>query len=193
MPASRLFVLFALSFTLLPASGSAQEVEFDIPTEIDIVQGRLSVTFQDGISEETARLLVTGLGYGIIETAFEPRLVWTTLQSRLSARQMRQLRNDPRVIDVQQTAIPQPVETIADDEREQPNPQFSLAITFIPTVSQEEAAELLDTSIGATLSRSEKRPNELVIEVGDQDAEAFTALEGLDEVKWVTYVGVAGE
>ena len=192
MDTSRLFLIFVLTVTLLPASSSAQEVEFDIPSEIDIVQGRLSITFRDAVTEETARQLVTNLGYEVIDAVFEPGIVWANLQNRLSNRQIRQLTRDPRVIDVAQTAIPQPVETSANDEQPTNNPQYALVVTLLPTVSQKEATELLASTEGAVFSRMEKRPNELVIEVGDQDAEAFATLEDRDEVKWVTYVGVAG-
>ena len=192
MDTSRLIVVLVFTFTLLPASSSAQEVEFDIPSEIDIVQGQLSITFQDAVTEETARRLVTGLGYEVIDAIFEPRLVWANLQNRLSNRQIRQLTSDSRVIDIAQTAIPQPVQTTTHDEHQANNPQYSLVLTLTPTVSRKEAMELLASTVDAVFSRMEKRPNELIIEVGDQDAEAFATLEDRDEVKWVTYVGVAG-
>ena len=173
--------------------GLAQEVDFEVPTEINIVQGRLSVAFNDNVHEETARLLVTGLGYDIIESSFGPLYVWATLKSRLTPDQVRRFEADDRVESLSQTPIPEPVLTINDETFEKNHPDFSLAITFKSNVSQDEAANLLKDITGARISRTEKQPNEIVIDVGDQDAEAFSMLEGLDNVKWVTYIGMSGE
>ena len=188
----KLLFILALLVTLSPATSSAQEVKFDMPTEINIIQGRLSVAFNDNVHEETARLLVTGMGYDIIDTVFEPRYIWANVRNRLSSNRIRQIEANPKVLSISQTALPQPVLSINDEAVERTRPRFSLAITFASTVSQEEAAAFLKESLNTTIAKSEKRPNELVIDVGDQDAEAFSMLEGRDEVKWVTYVGVPG-
>jgi hypothetical protein len=136
-------------------------------------------------------LIVTGFGYQIIESAFEPYRVWASLPDRLAPDQVDRLEADPRVISLSQTPLPEQGIAASDEATGIERPKYTLAIVFESHVGPGQAAGLLEDIAGVAISRTEKRPNELVIEVGDQDAEAFDALDGIEGVKWVTYVGEA--
>ncbi len=178
-----------LAICLFSSTGMAQEVDFEVPSEINIIQGRLSVTFKDNIKEQTADELIESLGYSIFQSTFESRLAMSTSEKALTQAEENALENDPRVLGIQQEPLPASVQST---NAQRSLPRFNITVSFQSHTSETEAKELLNRVTAIPFTFPQKRPNELVIDVGNEDEAAFAQLDGREEVKWVTYVGVAG-
>ena len=178
-----------LATCLIVQATWGQEVDFEIPTEINIIQGRLSVAFRDGVKEQAAEALIQSLGYSVLQSIFESRRALSTTGTRLTEEEKSSLENDPHVVNIQQDTLPEHIRSTTAQHKQ---PQFSITVFFQSHISEKEAREILHEITAIPFTYPPKRPNELVVEVGDQDETAFVILQGRDEVKWVTYVGVAG-
>lgn len=184
-------IAFCSLFSLAGFAGlaKAQEVDFDVPTEINIIDGRLSVTFQDHVSEPEAQALVMGMGLGILQSNFKELHANSLTDRRFTEQERSQLEKNPRVEEVKDRALPTRIRSTDNADQ---LPRYSLAVNFTPNTSQEQALEILQAATPFTFSFIPKPANEIVVEVdGGQEENAVTMLQDQDEVKWVTYVGVA--
>lgn len=152
----------------LPAA-QAQTVEYTIPTEYDLVPGRLSVTFVDTLSEQAARAVLADLGYTVVDTShFAPTVVEVVDASDLSPADLNALKAVSEIRDVVLVA-------------------GRLRLRLDPTLDRKDAANLVRRHIpnGRILGYS-TRPHELIIVVPETKEE--TALERLEAHPLVRYV-----
>lgn len=182
-----LALLLMLSFV---PSALAQEVEFNIPTEINIVQGRLSVTFKDHVNSDDAKTLIQNLGYAITQESFPQLLVSATSTREIREEEIRYLREEYGLVNLSRSPAPENTRSINRKPAAQA-PRYILTFTFPSTTSKDLAHKILK-DLPITITRMDKRPNEMVINVGDQDAEAMSQLNGHEYIKYVTYLGEAG-
>ena len=178
-----------LALFFYAATSNAQSVDLDIPTEINIIQGRLAVTFYDEVKEEAAHALITSFNYDVLKSTFEPRTIFTSSKEMLSQSVINKLEQDERIIEVTQTALPSDIQATNGTYD---NSQIKIAISFKSHISKKEAENVVVNELALPFSYTIKLPNEIVIEVGDQDEEAVALLQDRDEVRWVTYIGVPG-
>ena len=185
-----LFTLVCCLLLLCSHQAFAQEVEFHIPDQINIVQGQLSVTFKDHVSLEDAKSLIQNFGYPITKESF-PRLhVSATSQRLLGEDELRTLKQEHGVDDLIHRPAPDNIRTINGEPTDQA-PKYILTLSFPGTTSKEQVQQLLKDLL-IKITKMDKLPSEMVIDVGDQDAEAMSRLSGHAYIKWVTYMGVAG-
>lgn len=154
----------------IPAA--AQTIEFEVPEQIEVVPGRLAVTFADTVAEATARAVVGRAGYEIARVDFYPVVVWTAEAAPAAEAA---LRADTRV---------RAVEARADGGR---------TVTLVSTLTAEAARALVEAA-GLAVAGVSKRSGEVTIVVAEGEEEA--ALERLSaepSVRYVTYVGAAVE
>ncbi len=180
------------TFTLCTHHVIAQNVDFELPTEINVVQGRLSVAFNDGVREQEAQALIESLGYSVLQTNFKPLLASASTDKPLSEDQLNVLRSNPLVLGVDESDFR------ALDNRqikstipELKGPGYQTSVTFQPYISENEALRILDETTNTAFDLIARPANEIIIDVGEEDEAAFAQLDGHEKVKWVTYVGVA--
>lgn len=183
-----LITLLLMLWNVFPAY--AQEVEFNIPSEISIVQGQLSVTFKDHVKPEDARKLIQRFGYAITRESFPQLQVSAHTPREITEEEIRLLRQELGLENLNQRPAPEKISSSNGISLEQA-PKYFLTFTFPSTTSQNMVRKLL-RDLPLTITKMSKLPNELVIDVGDQDAEAMSQLNGHESIKWVTYMGVAG-
>ncbi len=186
-----IFILALLLMFCFSPFAVAQEVEFNIPTEINIVQGQLSVTFKDHVNPDDAKTLIQNLGYAITQESFPQLLVSATSTREIQEEEIRLLRQEHDLVNLSQRPAPENIRSIKRKPVEQA-PKYFLTFTFPSNTSKDLAHKVLN-ELSITITRIEKKPNELVIDVGDQDAEAMSQLNGHEYIKYVTYMGEAGE
>lgn len=187
--------LLIILFTLT-GSGHvlAQNVDFEIPTEINIIEGRLAVAFKDGIREADARALVESLGYDALQVNFKPLSAVAGTPTAMSEEVLSRLKATDGVLDVHEGQRPENTESLTtsplppDIEMQ----RYKTWVKFQSHLSQSEAEAILGAFTDVPFSFITKPANEIVIGVGDDDEAAFARLDGHEIVKWVTYVGVAG-
>ncbi len=183
-----LSVLVVCLSLLFVDSSTAQEVDFEVPSEINIIQGRLSVAFNDNISSEKANEMLVSMGYNALQSTFKFRIAKSTSSSAMKHETLEKLRAHPLVFSAEQSQFTEPVFSTNQDQEE---PQFHITVQFLSHVTEAEAKKVLKKNSNLSFSFIPKPSNEIIIDVGHQDEEAYLALQERDEVKWVTYVGVA--
>ena len=171
----------------------AQEVEFEIPSEIDIVQGRLSVVFEHGVGEEEALQLIRSAGYEIIDVQFSPLVVSGTLTEQISAETIQLIESEATVYSTTIEGSPGAYLAPSQDSENLPRPIYVLITTFTEDISEVEAGEILSNYVAMRNVKIDSIPNEVIIEVGDRDEEAIAQLQGLKQIQWVTYIGISTE
>ena len=179
--------IVSLSFLLVDSS-IAQDVDFEVPSEINIIQGRLSVAFKDNITSEKASAMVESMGYSTLQSTFKFRIAKSTSPSAMEDATLKKLRAHPMVFSVNQSQLTEPIFSTRPDQEK---PRFQITVQFLSHVSEKEAKNVLKKNSDLSFSFLPKPSNEIVIDVGHEDEEAYLALQERDEVKWVTYVGVA--
>ena len=167
---------------------NAQEVDFDVPTEINIIQGRLSVAFHDGVGKQDATVLMKTLGYPVLQTHFYDWRSEARSSKMLSEEQVRDIKETPGVLNVSQTALGNIHTTTASNAPA--SSAYLIVITFASHISRNAAKEVLKPFSDFEFTQIASPANEMVIEVGDQDEVALAVLQTQQQVKWVTYVGV---
>ncbi len=190
MTTSILNVILAV-LLLGPVQAFAQEVEFIIPTEIDIIPGRLSVTFEAGTTEDTARRLIDSLGYRIHNVTFQPLTITGTSVNYISDSALQRLESRPEVLSTRMAALPVDRERAVNPD-DIVSPQYRLAVTFAAGITQRQAREIVSEEVRLHTLDINARPNEIVIDVGEQDEEAVGVLEVQKIVRRVTYVAAPG-
>ena len=183
----RLHALFLLFFLAGPSL--AQEVEFIMPTTIEIIPGQLSVVFEEGIAEQEAKDIITTLGYEILESTFLPLLLTTTLDEPIPDDVRQALEAEEGITATQFYATQAPIFSAKSETTTRSTPEYRLTVTFEETITQKEAETMLSRHVLLKNLSVEALPDEIIINVGDQDEEAITSLEQRKEVRWVTYIG----
>ncbi len=179
--------LVVILFLCFPAY--AQEVEFNIPTEIDIVQGQLSIVFKEDVSESQARQYLEQLPYDILDVNFFPVLITGELEKPLDEKVIQKMREDKRILTVEQQTTPGPI-LDTNVSTETGPPRLILHTSYPAGTSSAQAKKALKKHVRRLESiRIESLPNEIIVDVGDQDEEAFDLLQSNKIVKWVSYVG----
>lgn len=182
-------VFFSLVVVLgFAVPSQAQEVDFDMPAEINIIQGRLSVVFNEGVGAMDAEALMQSLGYPILQTHFYD---WTSrahAEKMLDEDQIRKIEDTPGVLNVSQMSLGNVQNTTTPDEPAFPG--YLIDVTFASHITRTDAAEILKSLAGFTFNPVSTPPNELIIEVGDKDEVAMSVLQNQEQVRWVTYVGI---
>ncbi len=188
------FSLISFSFlSLCAGTSSAQNVDFELPTEINVVQGRLSVAFNDGVNEQEAQALIESLGYSVLQTNFKPLLASAFTDKPLPEKQLSALRSNPLIQEIYESDL----QAVQDNQvrstlSERRKSRYQTSVRFQPYISGAEALRILSESTNTAFNLVARPANEIIIDVGDEDEIAFTQLDGHVKVKWVTYVGVAG-
>ena len=182
-------IVSLLLILFLCFSAQAQEVEFNIPTEIDIIQGQLSIVFKEDVSEPKARRYLEQLPYNILDVNFSPVVIIGELGKPLEERTLQKMRKDERILNVEQQTTSGPI--LSTDVSIEPGPPKSmLFVTYPAGTSPSQAKKWLRKHVKRLRSmRIESLPNEIIVDVGNQDEEAFELLQSNKLVKWVSYVG----
>ncbi len=179
-----------LCLFFVPIKSMGQEVDFEVPTEINIIQGRLSVVFVDGIAEEAANELIAALGYSTLQSSFYNLNANARSEKPLTTDELSYLREHPDIVEANQVYLDNNIQS-TDPGQNSAFQRYNITLAFESNTTQKEATQILKRLATHTFTFAQKPSNEIVIEVGDQDETAITILQGRDEVKWVTYVGVA--
>ena len=201
--------LCSLALLSLSAASLAQTVDFNPPTEIEIVQGKLAITFTEATSEAEARALLDGLGLEAPEIAFAPAYLWAASDDSLTAGEIATLEADSSVFSVAQQSREAELqrhrerldgvtgEDVATEGLSVDDPNFTassipkhrISLEVDRTLSEERAEQILAEIDGLALQRLEKRPSELVIDVPEDEDEAIVAaLEASPIVEYVAYL-----
>lgn len=170
----------------------AQNVDFEIPTEINIIEGRLSVAFKDGIHEAEARSLMASLGYDVLQVHFKPLIAVSSTPSALDEEVVGRLRAADGVLNVHAGKLPESAVSTGVPPWPSDTNGYKTWVEFQSHLSAASAVAILKAHTHAPFAFITKPANEIVIDVGDEDEAAFSRLDGHEKVKWVTYVGVAG-
>ena len=178
---------------LLSVSLHAQQVEFNIPAEINIVEGRLSVVFKDHVAEEEALQLITQLNYKVLEVSFSPVVINGELKNPVTEEVLGNIRTDKRVLDVTFYTTPTTHLLNTVEETEPSTPSTMISVTFHTGISPSQAKQQLQKYVKLVSSTVHTLPNEIIVDVGSDDDVAFELLQERKQVKWVSYVGAPGD
>lgn len=178
------FLFFALACCLLNNMLAAQTIEYELPTEYNLVPGRLSVTFADSVSEDQALTMLVERSYEVEASRFTPVMVLARLADSLSADQEAFLRDAKSVQSFEAfRPIPDP---LPDGVTSSP---YMLHVSFHSTTPEAEATSLLVQIDGLRIQSVRSLPKEMtvVVPVGrEEDAEAILA--ALPGVRYVSYL-----
>ena len=180
------FSVLLILFFILCTPILAQEVEFHIPTEIDIIQGQLSVVFNEDVSEDEALAIIKRLNYNVLEINFSPVIITGEVEKAVEDKILRKLHADKRTLEVKQYTSP----VISHDPVETATKQM-IAVTFQTGQTSTQAKKWLKKRVHLLSVNSQTLPNEMIISVGNQDEEAFEVLQDHKKIKWVSYVGTS--
>lgn len=177
---------FLLLLVLLAGSARAQTVEYTIPTEYELVAGRLSVTFADTTSEAEARRVLETFGYAVLDSSrFVPVRVEAMHPAPFSETQRAALEALPEVSRVTIHAEhPPPSDPLHE------TPRYVLDIALDARLTKEEATAIVRTHAPEwTITSVDKRPNELTILLPeDAEDEAVERLGAHPLVRYVAYL-----
>ena len=179
--ASIILLLFVTAFS--PCLG--QEVEFEIPEEISIVPGRLSVVFNEDVTEERARGLIASMQYEILEVKFLPLQIIGETESEISDRKLNRMNKEKGV----ETVVRYSDRVVFQEGDPEGSPGYRIAATFHDGITESKARKILKKHLRLISAKTIALPKEIVIDVGDNDEEAFDRLQNNKDVRWVTYVG----
>lgn len=175
--------LLALIALALPVR--AQTVEYELPTSIEVVPGKLSVTFADTVDAASARAFVEALGYRVEAVNFYDVVVSARADTTLAPGAVERLRADPRVRSVEQETLFAPDD--APDYLRAHYPAYTVTLGLAPSLHSEAARAFATEVPGLRDVRVRKLPNDLVVAV-DDEAAALEALEASPLVAYVTYL-----
>ena len=167
-------ILSVLLFAPLAATG--QTIDYEIPSEYDLVPGRLSVTFADSVPEEAARQLLAEAGdYEIVDAAFPPlRFVAQGADALLEA-PCRALRSDSLLM-LTQPAPPSPVCT-------------GQPIEGTTALTESALRDYLLETYALRLRSTTQRPGAVTLAVPEgTEHTVIERLEGQPGVKYVSFL-----
>ncbi|MDX1545363.1 MAG: hypothetical protein R3247_00155 [Rhodothermales bacterium] len=171
----------------LPLGGvAAQTVEYTIPETVELVPGRLAVTFAEEVSEPVARALVERAGYRVVEAHFHPVRLTAQTETLLTPAQEAALRDHPAVIglDVLDRFAPiPPAEHPAEALR------YEVILVLAPGITAAEARQHASRVPALRFGAPHRLPNDLIIavEAGGEE-QAIDALGAVPLVRYVTYL-----
>ena len=179
-------LLLLLVIVYLPCL--AQEVEFEIPSEISIVPGQLSVVFSEEVTEERARALIESMQYEILELTFSPLQIIGHTESAISDQTLNRLNNEKGIDTVVRYSEAEMLQRrdLTNQDRET---AFMIAATFQDGITQSNAKKILKKHVRLRTARTIAMQKEIIIQVGENDEAAFDLLQAQEGVRWVTYVG----
>jgi hypothetical protein len=174
----------------LPGRLVAQQAEFSVPEEIEIVSGRLAVTFVDGVAEAEAVRWLREEGYEPEVVHFQPVSALVVSSEPFAEEVLTALRARAGVVEV--TTWPDPLDRLSDVSSG-PAP-FYLRIRFDPATSEDAIRALVEEVTGLAPAEIHRIPNDIEIRVPEgEEALALEALQGHPWVRYVTYVAVPGD
>lgn len=175
----RLLMLAALLLLIAPAA--AQTVEYELPTEIEVVPGRLSVTFADTVGEARARRLVRAAGYDVVESRFKAVEVSAYAARPLPADLRTALAGHEAVADVHESEVvcaPSGLNEVC---------RVAVTLFLHYRLPDDVLADLLTPNVH--LHAVARVPRDLVVAVEQgREEEASTALGALPAVRYVAYL-----
>lgn len=155
----------------------AQTIEFEPPAQIEVLGGKLSVTFHAGVSEADGRALLDSLGYVVEAVSFPPVQVQALTEAPLTEAQRAALLAQPRAQSVS------PLLTGSDQA------PYSVSVLFEPGTTTPQAAAAVRSVSGLRIQSVSTRPNEIVIVLPDaEEATERTAIDTLEDSPLVRYV-----
>lgn len=170
---------------VLAGPARAQTVEYELPTSIEVVPGKLSVTFADTVAAEAAQALVASLGYRVEAVNFYDVQVTARADTTLGPGTVARLEADPRVRGVAQRVLHAPED--APDYVRAHYPAYEVVLALDPALHSEAARAFATAVPGLRDVRVRKLPNDLVVAV-DDEAAALEAFEASALVAYVTYL-----
>ena len=173
---------------LLSIPAFAQEVEFEIPAEIDIVQGQLSVVFQEDVGEKKAIEIIRTFQYEVLETNFSPIVITGQINSKLSDSVLENMKADKLIEEAVQFTTPGPLLSTNEGDEIRDSVEM-ISVTFAFETTRAQARKALDKYVTLLSVQTHQLPNEIIISVGGQDEEAFEQLQNHKDIRWVSYVG----
>lgn len=179
------FVLFLSLGALFAPPVHAQTVEFTLPEAIDVVPGKLSVTFADSVDEDAAVAFVKERGFSVEAVNFYAVRLRAASDSALSEAQIAAWEADPRVLSVR--VQPEDADALAERLGQTP-PANAFTLVLDPALSRAEAHAVASVVPGVRILDVEKLPNDLVVGVGEDDEGALEVLEASPLVAYVTYL-----
>ena len=171
----------------------AQEVEFNIPTGIDIIQGQLSVVFKDNVDQEKALQIIEEFGYDTLSVHFSPVVVDAQIEKPISKKILQQIKANTEIWEINQQLIPR---TIPGDLDQTPNDlptEARINVTFKEGTPHKKVLKLLKKYVTLLSFNVNSLPNEMIIDVGEQDEKAFELLQENKHIKRVSYIGASEE
>lgn len=163
-------LLFAAA---LPAQ--AQTVSFEVPQEVRIAPGLLSVVFVDGVAESDAVDWLRGAGYETVRATFSEVVARVQSSEPFPEARVAALRDHVDVVWAEPLRTQQGI--------------WQLRVRLAPTLSPDAAQALIRERIGLTPFEVVKIPNDVEIRVPEGEEElALEAIEASDRVSYVTYV-----
>lgn len=179
-------LLIALLAGLPLGSTAAQTVEYSIPETVELVPGRLAVTFADAVSEPVARALVERAGYRVVEGHFHPVRLTAPARTLPTPAQETVLRDHPAVVSLEVldrfAQIP-PAEHPAEALR------YEVILVLAPGITDAEARQHTGRVPALRFGAPHRIPNDLIIavEAGGEE-QAIDALGAAPLVRYVTYL-----
>ena len=187
------FSFVLILWILISNSLFAQEVEFDIPEEIDIIPGQLSVVFQEGVEKEHAIQVIEQYKYEVLNINFSPIVVSGELKSPLNSERIQKMEAHKSIISVEQLAAGNPSLNLEEETTTEHSLTSTISITFVPGLKQKQVKKLVNKYTQLVTMRIQTLPNEIVIHVGEREEEAFNRLQKNKRVRWVSYIGAPGD
>lgn len=183
------FITFLFVICCLSISLHAQEVEFHIPDEIEILQGQLSVVFNEDVKEVEALSIIAGYDYEVLKTNFTPVIVSGNVEAALDADLIHKITADESILTAHQFTMPGTILTTRTED--DPTPEHRISVTFAAGITKKQAEEALKKYIQLTSMDIQSLPNEVIISVGNEDQKAFDSLQENEHIRWVSYVGTS--
>ncbi len=179
--------LLVLLLGLLPvAYARAQQAELVLPDEIELVPGRLAVTFADGVPESEARAWLGDLGYTIDGVHFGEVVATVLTSEPLAGAMLDALRARDEVVSVDASGTEQGATDAPAAHR--------FVVHLRPHLSAAEARLVVAETTGLVVDDIRKVPNDIEIQVPEgEEAMEVEALQQHPIVKYVTYVAIPGE
>lgn len=162
-------------------------MEFEIPTNISIVPGQLSVVFNEDVTEERARTLMKSMHYEILEVKFYPLQMIGGVAEQVSDRILDRLKREEEITDVEYYSTH---DVFSTENPGSESSRYQIAATFTDGTTESQARKVLKKHLTLDYVKTTALPKEIVIQVGGSDEEAFSLLEHHKAVRWVTYVGI---
>ncbi len=170
-------VLFFIA-ALLAGPVHAQTIEFEIPDGYDLIEGRLSVTFREDVTESKAREVVEKLGLTPVSFQFYPVEVSFRMKSPLSNSQLQVLREKPGVLSIDEKDLHPAAAALP----------YSYLVLMDPSTTRPEAFRAVQF-VGGEQTQVIKKPNDVTLSLDEAKEDiVIEQLERHELVKYVAYL-----